>query len=130
MAREVTIVSGGATISASTRILTHIGITAIDLWEDKDANGRPDRFLRRLKNWSERENEIVDLGTPAELTGKVIQWLWMPSQPPDSQDGWSVELDLRQGGHNLERFPLPMSGVYPVGQKFGLFETWAKLVSA
>jgi hypothetical protein len=128
MARDVIIDVENGSISAGVLIFGHIGVTAIDLWTDEDGNGRPDKFERRLKNWNDLENQIVEIGTVSELKGKIVQWVWMPSQPPDTDAGWTVALQLKQGARHLSGFPLELSGVYPGDRKYGLFETWARLV--
>jgi hypothetical protein len=129
MSRDVTIEAGNGGISAGVLIFEHIGVTAIDLWADEDGNGRPDRFVRRLKDWNDRENQLIAIGSATELAGKIVQWVWMPSQPLTTNDGWRVALHLKQGTRDLGQFPVELSGAYPAGQKYGLFETWARLVT-
>jgi hypothetical protein len=116
-------------LTTRIRILRqHVGVTAIDLWDDTDHNGRPDRFVARLKAPGETENEPFALGVPAVLVEKVVQWIWMPSQPPGSAEGWEVEIDVSQAGRSLDGMPLRLGGDYPPGQGYGLYETWFRLV--
>lgn len=119
----------GGPLSTTIRILkAHVGVTAIDLWDDSDHNGRPDQFLMRVKQPNQNENESVGLGAAAALADKVVQWTWMPSQPPLSNDGWQVEIDVSQDGQSLAGMPMKLAGDYPDGQGFGIFQTWYRLV--
>jgi hypothetical protein len=121
----------GGMVTTVIRILKqHVGVTAIDLWDDSDHNGRPDKFLKRLKDYNDRENQPIDLDLPDALDDKVVQWIWMPSQPPQSTEGWEVEIDVTQGGKSLPSMPLRLSGDYPEGQGFGVFQTWYRLVKS
>jgi hypothetical protein len=120
-------------VTTEIRILKQqIGVTAVDLWDDTDHNGRPDRFLSRLKSPGDRENQPLEIGTPVALADKVVQWIWMPSQPPaggpGSGEGWAVEIDVRQNGQPLAGTPMRLAGDYPPGQGYGLYETWFRLV--
>jgi hypothetical protein len=127
MASQVTINPNGGKIVTSVRILRqHIGNTAVDLWLDTDHNGGPDKWFRRLKDPSAAVDS-ADVGTPADVRDKVVQWIWQPSQPSGSSEGWKVSIDLRQDGHSLAGFPRELSGEYP-SEKWGLFQTWIKLV--
>ncbi len=121
--------STGGPIVTSVRILkAHVGVTAIDLWADTDHNGRPDQFLKRIKQPNQDENGQIALGSPAELDGQVVQWIWMPSQPPMATDGWEVEIDVTQNGQSLAGMPMRLAGDYPDGQRYGTFETWYQMV--
>jgi hypothetical protein len=122
--------AGGKVTSVIRILKAHVGVTAIDLWDDTDHNGRPDLFLKRVKNYNDRENEPVELAQPDDLDGKIVQWIWMPSQPPQSIEGWEVEIDVTQGGISLANMPLRLAGDYPDGQRFGIFQTWYRLVKA
>lgn len=130
MQRSVGIDPSGGTIRAGIRVIDHIAVTALDLWDDTDRNGRPDLFLRQIKDPNVEENRIVEIGEPSGILGKVLQWIWMPSQPPDSADDWVVELHLEQAKTPLEGFPLRLRGPYPSGEKYGLFQTWVRFVEA
>jgi len=127
MPSQVTINAAGGPITTSVRILRqHIGNTAVDLWADADHNGAPDAFLKRVKAPTDRE-EVVNVGNASDVRGKVVQWIWQPSQPSNSVEGWEVSIDLRQDGSSLTGFPRPLNGAYPQ-EKWGLFQTWVKLV--
>jgi hypothetical protein len=119
-------VEAGKPVFAGIEVIDHIAVTSLDLWDDEDANGRPDRFLRRIKNPNQAENELVEIGAAEALIGKVLQWIWMPSQPPDSTDDWIVRLRVEQGGKALPNFPLRLQGSYPSGQTTGIFQTWIR----
>ena len=126
---DLTIKKKGGPISSRVRILKqHVGVAAIDLWDDTDHNGRPDQYLKRVKKPNEKENQFVDIGSPGALDEKVVQWIWMPSQPAQSTEGWEVEIDVRQGGKSLDDMPLRLAGDYPAGKRFDIQETWYRLV--
>jgi hypothetical protein len=127
MASQVAINPNGGAVTTSVRILRqHIGNTAIDLWLDSDHNGAPDKFIRRVKAPADPA-ESANLGNPQDLHEKVIQWIWQPSQPSHSNEGWLVSIDVQQDGASLAGFPRQLSGEYPP-EKWGLFQTWVKLV--
>src|SRR4051794_35418318 len=101
--------TGGRGSTAIRILKQHVGVTAIDVWDDTDHNGRPDQFLRRAKAYNDHENEPIELDEPGALDGKVVQWIWMPSQPPQSTDGWEVEIDVTQGGKSLPNMPMRLA---------------------
>jgi hypothetical protein len=108
----------------------HVGVTSVDLWNDSDDNGRPDAFIKRIKQPNENENQPVALGNASDLGNKVVQWIWMPSQPPGQKDGWQVLIDLQQDGKSVAGMPVTLNGDYPDAQAYGLFETWYRLVNS
>ena len=127
MSSQVAVDRSGGPVTTSVRILRqHVGNTAVDLWLDSDHNGRPDKLLKRLKDPTDDE-VVVELGTPETLKDKVVQWIWQPSQPSGSAEGWKVSIDVRQDDKSLPGFPRELSGQYPP-EKWGLFQTWVKLV--
>jgi hypothetical protein len=135
MGNLITIAASGA-LATSLRVLkAHIAVSALDLWDDADHNGRPDTYLARIKAPNRGENEPVQLGDPATVNGKIIQWIWMPSLPPGSDEDWSVEIDVAQADpktgsmRSLPDFPMSLSGAYPPGQSYGMFQTWFRLVT-
>jgi hypothetical protein len=127
MASQVAIDKNGGRITTSVRLLRqHIGNTAIDLWLDTDHNGAPDKFVERIKQPTDAV-ETVEVGKPQDVRDKVIQWIWQPSQPSNSDEGWLVRIDVQQEGQSLPGFPRDLHGEYPP-EKWGLFQTWVKLV--
>jgi hypothetical protein len=123
--------SGGPVTTRVVIQKQHVGVTSVDLWNDSDGNGRPDAFIKRIKQPNEKENQSVPVGSAAELANKVVQWIWMPSQPPDQQgqkEGWQVLIDVQQDGKSVADMPLTLTGDYPDGRAYGLFDTWYRLV--
>lgn len=114
--------SGGA-VTAHIRILNaHPGTVSLALWRDVDNNGRPDTLDKELASWG--PSAPVGVGSPSDVVGKFLQWLWMPSQPPGSTADWEVELTLRQGSDQV--FASKPTGKYPA-DKFGIFQLVVKL---
>lgn len=130
MKRDVKLQKNGGVIAAGVRVIDHPAATWLDSWLDEDGNGRPDKYRSRVKAPNDRENQVIDIGDPSALLGTILQWVWMPSQPPNSVDDWVIELHLKQNGVSLEGFPLKLTGKYPDGKKYGLFETWCRFTEA
>jgi hypothetical protein len=116
------------TLRTQLRLLKqHVGVSALDLWDDVDHNGRPDSYIRRLKEPNSGENVVVDLGRPAPLIGKIVQWIWMPSLPAHTREDWAVEISITADGTELLG-PLELSGKYPEGKTYGLYQTWFRFI--
>lgn len=125
MTTQILLSDNDERIETRIRLMEWVGVTAIDLWNDIDGNGTPDKYESRQKNPNSSENEYIDIGRGHDLVGKVVQWSWMPSRPTTSPDDeWIVEIDVRQNGVSLAGFPLTSRGPFPEGKKHGLFQVW------
>ncbi len=104
----------------------HIGVYAVDIWNDNDSSGGPsagDTFVRRAKDYLDAAPD-TEIGVASALNGKIVQFIWVVRKEPSDSSDCRVELDLTQGGKSLPGFPQSLSTPFRDGKHHDIFQVW------
>ncbi|MCG3172652.1 MAG: hypothetical protein GMKNLPBB_00806 [Myxococcota bacterium] len=88
----------------------HPAAIAADIWSSGE-DGKPASLVRRIQ--PRPDGEILELGDPAELAGRLLDLSIVIARPPGSREDWKFEIIPSQRGQTLAGYPRAAEGPFP-----------------
>jgi hypothetical protein len=105
---DIVVKKGSGKVKTKVEVLggAH-AVTSSTLWILDSRN--PDRFeeVRRVKDATDAEGVLYEVGDDADLDDKFLEWMWTAAPAPgsNSRQG-TVRITVQQGDHSVEGYPL------------------------